>query len=211
MAAKRIDEIIAALSAQYPAPRCELSYNQPHELLIAARLSAQCTDKRVNMLVPELFAKFTSINAFAAADVTEIERIVKPCGLFRTKAADIQKMCIMLRDHFGGTIPDSLDSLLLLPGVGRKTANLIVGELYGKPAIVADTHVIRLSNRLGLTTTKNARLVEQALKAAVPPAESLVFCHRLVLHGRAVCRARNPQCKECTLSGLCVAYASTCP
>jgi endonuclease-3 len=180
-----------------------LDYALPHELLIAARLSAQCTDKRVNMVTPALFAAFPTIADFAAADVVDIEGLVRTCGLYKTKAASIKGMCAALCE-LGGVIPDDIDALLKLPGVGRKTANLIVGELYGKPAIVADTHVIRLSNRLGLANTTDAGKVEFALRGIVPESESMAFCHRLVLHGRRVCKARNPDCGACALSsGIC--------
>jgi endonuclease-3 len=196
-------QIIAALKRQYPQPHCELNYSAPHELLIAARLSAQCTDKRVNEVTPALFARFTTVADFAAADVGEIEMFVKSCGLFRTKAADIKAMCEMMSQEFDGAVPDNLDSLLLLSGVGRKTANLIIGELYGKPAIVTDTHVIRLSNRLGLAVGDNPYKVELALKEIIEPSESLAFCHRLVLHGRRVCKARKPDCSQCELRKFC--------
>jgi len=180
-----------------------LDFQAPHELLIAARLSAQCTDVRVNAITPELFGSFRTVSDFANADITEIESIVKPCGLFHTKAADIKNMCIMLLERFSGEVPSELDSLLLLPGVGRKTANLIVGELYKKPAIVTDTHVIRLSNRLGLVSSENPKKIEQTLREIIPESESMAFCHRLVLHGREVCRARNPKCDKCVLKKLC--------
>jgi endonuclease-3 len=191
--------LLTLLKAEYPEPKCELDYSTPHELLIAARLSAQCTDKRVNAITPELFREFCSVSDFAAADVTDIERLVKTCGLYKTKSASIKAMCEIIRERHGGTIPSDMDSLLELPGVGRKTANLILGELYGQPAIVADTHVIRLSNRLGLAVGKDAFKVEIALRKIVPPEESIAFCHRLVLHGRRVCKARNPACAQCVL------------
>jgi endonuclease-3 len=181
-----------------------LDFSAPHELLIATRLSAQCTDKRVNIVTSELFAKYRSVEEFAAADISDIERIIKPCGLFRTKAASLKGICGEILENHGGAVPNSMESLLELPGVGRKTANLIMGELYGKPAIVADTHVIRLSNRLGLCREKDAYKVETALIKAIPREESLSFCHRLVFHGRNVCKARKPDCGKCKLSELCV-------
>jgi len=199
----KINKIIKTLKQEYSAPKCMLDHSLPHELLIAARLSAQCTDKRVNIIVPELFAKYCSIEDFAAADVIEIENIIKPCGLYRTKAADIKAMCQMLLLKYGGIIPSEIEQLLELPGVGRKTANLIIGELYGKPAIVTDTHVIRLSNRLGLAAGKDAYKIEMMLVKAIPPEESMAFCHRLVLHGRSVCKARNPGCGNCILKETC--------
>jgi endonuclease-3 len=202
---KKVNQIIEILKQAYPDPYCELTFTAPHELLIAARLSAQCTDKRVNQATPALFAKFPTVEAFADADAAEIERMVNSCGLFRTKAADIKGMCRMLLDKFNGVIPQDLDSLLKLPGVGRKTANLIIGELYGKPAIVADTHVIRLSNRLGLASGDNPLKTEKALKILIPEHESMAFCHRLVLHGRSTCKARKPNCNDCALNKLCEA------
>jgi len=202
----KAEQIITLLKVQYPDPKCELDYNaaKPHELLIAARLSAQCTDKRVNATTPELFGKFRSVCDFALADVREIERIIKPCGLYKTKAASIAAMCQMLLERHDGAIVGDMDALLELPGVGRKTANLILGELYSLPAIVADTHVIRLSNRLGLVDTKDAVKVEMSLRELVPPSESMAFCHRLVLHGRSVCKARSPDCAACVLREVCV-------
>lgn len=203
MAVKRINRIIGALALAYPAVYCELTHSAPHELLIAARLSAQCTDKRVNLVTPALFAKFPTVEAFAGAEVSEVERFVKSCGLFRTKAADIVGMCGLLLEKHSGVVPEDMEELLLLPGVGRKTANLIRGELYGLPAIVADTHVIRLSNRLGLVHGDNPLKTEQTLTKLIPASDSMAFCHRLVLHGRNVCKARNPCCEVCTLNDVC--------
>lgn len=196
-------EVISLLKEEYPDVKCALIYTKPHELLIATRLSAQCTDKRVNMVTPALFERFKSIDDFAAADVSEVEDYIRTCGLFKTKAKDIVEMCIMLRDVYGGTVPDSIEELTKLPGVGRKTANLIVGDLYGKPAMVCDTHVIRLTNRLGLSDTKDAAKVEKELRACVPPEEGLMLCHRLVWHGRGVCSARAPRCEACVLRNIC--------
>ncbi|MDR0223331.1 MAG: endonuclease III [Oscillospiraceae bacterium] len=204
---EKADKIIEILKREYPEPKCGLVYDRekPHELLIAARLSAQCADKRVNAVTPALFAEFPDIKAFAAAETGDIERIIKPCGLYKTKAADIKNMCVVLADNFGGTVPEEISELTALPGVGRKTANLIRGELYGKPAIVADTHVMRLSDKLGLTanSSKDALKTEKALLKAIPSAESTAFCHRLVLHGRSVCKARKPDCGNCALNGIC--------
>ena len=202
MQTNRINKIIKLLKQAYPEPKCELTYSQPHELLIAARLSAQCTDKRVNLITPQLFAKYKTISDFADANLTELEDMVKTCGLYKTKAASIKGMCVALLEN-DSVIPDDMERLLELPGVGRKTANLILGELYGKPAIVADTHVIRLSGRIlghGLSCPNK---VEQFLREMVPPDESLHFCHRLVLHGRAVCKARKPACHSCPLKTIC--------
>ena len=196
-------EVISLLKEEYPDVKCALIYEKPHELLIATRLSAQCTDKRVNMVTPALFSRFGSIDEFAAAEVSEVEEYIRTCGLFKTKAKDIVEMCVMLRDIYGGVVPDSIDELTKLPGVGRKTANLIVGDLYGKPAMVCDTHVIRLTNRLGLTDTKDAAKAEKELRACVPPEEGLMLCHRLVWHGRGVCSARAPKCEACVLRNIC--------
>lgn len=195
--------MIALLRSEYPDVKCALAYQKPHELLIATRLSAQCTDKRVNMVTPALFERFPDIDAFADAEVPEIEEYIKSCGLYHTKANDILLMCRDLRDRFGGKVPDSIEELTTLPGVGRKTANLIVGDLYGKPALVCDTHVIRLTNLIGLSDSKDAAKVEKQLAAVVPPEEGLVLCHRLVWHGRLVCIARRPQCEKCCLKNVC--------
>lgn len=196
-------EIIARLKKEYPEVKCALVYEKPHELLIATRLSAQCTDKRVNMVTPALFERFPSIEAFANAKVSEVEEYIKSCGLFHTKAKDIVEMCVQLRDIYDSKVPDSIDELVKLSGVGRKTANLIVGDLYGKPAMVCDTHVIRLTNRLGLAKGTDAVSVEKQLRAIIPPDEGLYFSHRLVWHGREVCSARVPKCEVCVLSELC--------
>ncbi len=200
---KRAAEVIALLRREYPDVKCALIYGKPHELLIATRLSAQCTDKRVNMVTPALFERFGSIDEFAAADAAEVGEYIRTCGLYKTKAQDIVGMCVMLRDVYGGKVPDSIEELTKLPGVGRKTANLIVGDLYGKPAMVCDTHVIRLSNRLGLADSTDAAIVERRLCEAVPAEEGLLLCHRLVHHGRAVCTARAPKCEACVLCGVC--------
>ncbi len=204
-------QIIELLKQEYPEVKCALLYTKPHELLIATRLSAQCTDKRVNLVTPALFERFPSVDAFAKAEVSEVEGYIKSCGLYHTKAQDIVEMCRMLNDVHGGTVPDSIEELVKLPGVGRKTANLIVGDLYGKPAMVCDTHVIRLTNRLGLSQGKDAAQVEKQLRAIVPPDEGLYFCHRLVWHGRGVCTARAPKCAECTLSEICAEYGKNKP
>ena len=183
--------------------KCALIYEKPHELLIATRLSAQCTDKRVNLVTPALFGRFPTIEAFADAEVSEVEEYIKSCGLFHTKARDIVEMCRQLRDIYGGVVPDSIEELVKLAGVGRKTANLVVGDLYGKPAMVCDTHVIRLTNRLGLAKGTDAVSVEKQLRAIIPAEEGLNFCHRLVWHGRGVCSARAPRCEECALKDIC--------
>ena len=203
---ERIAHIISELEKLYPQELCSLQYRIPHELLIAVRLSAQCTDARVNQVVPALFAKYPSIEAFAEADVADVEEMVRSCGFYHTKARDIVEMCKMLRDEYGGVVPDSIEELTRLPGVGRKTANLVVGDIYGKPAVVADTHCIRITNKLGLTSGKEPEKVERQLRAILPPEESSDFCHRIVLHGRAVCTARKPACERCTLRPYCLSY-----
>ena len=200
---KKTLEIISLLKNEYPDVKCALVYTKPHELLIATRLSAQCTDKRVNMVTPAMFERFPTIEAFANAQVSEIEEYIKSCGLYKTKAKDISEMCKILHEKYDDTVPDTIDELTKLPGVGRKTANLICGDLYGKPALVCDTHVIRLTNRLGLTDSKDAAKVEKQLAEVVPPDEGLMLCHRLVWHGRLVCNARKPECERCRLKHIC--------
>lgn len=198
-------EIIDRLKKEYPEAGCTLDYNDAWKLLVSVRLAAQCTDARVNVVVQELYAKFPDVNALAEAKPEEIEAIVKPCGLGRSKARDINACMKMLRDKFGGRVPDQFDDLLSLPGVGRKSANLIMGDVFGKPAIVTDTHCIRLVNRMGLVDgIKEPKKVEMALWKLVPPQEGSDFCHRLVYHGRDVCTARTkPRCKECCLNDIC--------
>ncbi len=200
---QRASAVIEALKTEYPEVKCALIYSKPHELLIATRLSAQCTDKRVNIVTPALFEKFPEINDYADADESEVEELIKSCGLYKTKAKDIIEMCRMLRDEFNCIVPDTIDELTKLPGVGRKTANLICGDLYGKPAYVCDTHVIRLTNKIGLAEGKDAFQVEKQLIKLIPPEESLNFCHRLVWHGRLVCNARKPDCEHCCISDFC--------
>ena len=197
---------VEALKKEYPDAICSLEYEKPHELLISTRLAAQCTDLRVNMVTPALFKTFPSIDAFANADVAKVEALIRTCGLYKTKAKDIVNMCIMLRDVYGGTVPDTIEELTKLPGIGRKTANLIVGDVYHKPAVVCDTHCIRITNLLGLSTSKNPLQVEKQLREILPPADSNDFCHRLVLHGRAVCKARRPDCENCCMKTFCSHY-----
>ena len=200
---ERVAEIMHLLWEEYPEAECQLNYSAPHELLIATRLSAQCTDKRVNMVTPALFDRYRTVDEFAEADISEVAEYIKSCGLYKTKAADIVNMCKKLRDDFGGIVPDDMESLLTLSGVGRKTANLILGDIYKKPAVVADTHVIRISGLLGLCDSKDALKVEMQLKKLLPPELSNDFCHRIVLHGRAVCVARKPKCEICVLKNVC--------
>ena len=204
MKKKEIAEFaVEQLKADYPDAICSLDANDPLQLIIATRLSAQCTDARVNLVTPELFAKYPTIDDYASASIEDVEAIVRPCGFYHMKARDIIGMAQMIRDEYGGTVPDTIDELVKLPGVGRKTANLIVGDVYGKPAVVADTHLIRISNRLGLVKTKDPYKVEMELKKLLPPEESNDFCHRCVLHGRAVCDARKPKCEICNLKRVC--------
>lgn len=196
--------VIERLKAQYPLAECTLDYEHAWQLLVEVRLAAQCTDARVNIVVQELFVKYPGVEALAAAEPEEIEAIVRPCGLGRSKARDISLCMRKLRDDFGGKVPDDFDALLSLPGVGRKSANLIMGDVFGKPAIVTDTHCIRLCNRIGLVEDeKDPKKVEMALWKIVPPAEGNDLCHRFVLHGRAVCDARRPNCAECCLREVC--------
>ncbi|MBR1393003.1 MAG: endonuclease III [Ruminococcus sp.] len=195
--------ICKKLEEKYPDAICSLTYSKPHELMIAGRLSAQCTDERVNIVTKELFAKYTSIDDFANADVADIEEIVRPCGLYKTKAQSIVSMCREINQRFGGEIPSSIEELTTLPGIGRKTANLIMGDVFHKPAIVTDTHCIRITGRLGLTKNTEPAKVEADLWKIIPPELSSDFCHRLVLFGREVCKARGQRCDECPLSELC--------
>lgn len=198
-----VHEIISILKERYPEPKCALHYNKDYELMIAVRLSAQCTDARVNLVTPALFARFDSLDAFADADLSEVEEMVHSCGFYRHKARDIILACQMLRERYDSRVPDSMEELLKLPGVGRKTANLLLGDLYGQPAVVCDTHCIRIANRLGLAAGKDPEKVEMQLRAVLPPEESSDFCHRIVLFGRDVCSARNPQCANCPLRPYC--------
>ena len=195
---------VEGLKAVYPDAICSLRAENPLQLLIATRLSAQCTDARVNMVTPALFARFPTLDSLADADPEEVGEYIRSCGLYKTKAKDTVAMCRMLRDVYGGVIPDTVEELTKLPGVGRKTANLVCGDVYGKPAVVADTHCIRITGRLGLTDgSKDPYKVEMQLKKVLPPEESNDFCHRLVLFGRDICSARSPKCEECPLSEIC--------
>lgn len=197
-------QVIELLKREYPESECTLDYDEAWKLLVSVRLAAQCTDARVNETVPELFRKYPSVAALAQADVGDIEEIVRPCGLGPSKARDISLCMKMLHEEYNDMVPDDFDELLKLPGVGRKSANLVMGDIYKKPAIVTDTHCIRLSNRIGLVDDeKDPKKVEMALWKIIPPSESNSFCHRLVDHGRAVCTARNPRCDECVLSEIC--------
>lgn len=194
------------LEEYYPGALCALHYEKPYELLIAVRLSAQCTDARVNIVTKDLFARYTSLEAFAAADLEELEAIVKPCGFYHTKAKSIIEMSRRLICVYNSRIPDTMDELLTLPGVGRKTANLILGDIYGQPAIVTDTHFIRITGRLGLTDNKEPERVERDTRPLIPPEKSSDFCHRIVQFGRDVCTARKPKCSECRMRDFCRHY-----
>lgn len=197
--------IIERLKEEYPDAACSLDYDQAWKLLVSVRLAAQCTDARVNVVVEDLYKKYPDIHALAEAEVDDIEQIVRPCGLGRSKARDISACMKMLRDEYDGNVPDDFDALLKLPGVGRKSANLIMGDVFGKPAIVTDTHCIRLVNRMGLVDNiKEPKKVEMALWKLIPPEEGSDFCHRLVYHGRDICTARTkPHCDRCCLQDIC--------
>ena len=201
-----VRRIVEALKKLYPDAMCSLQYQKDYELMIAVRLSAQCTDKRVNEIAPALFARFPTLECFAEAVPEEVEPYIRSCGFFRQKAKDIVAACQALRDRFGGRVPDSMDELLTIPGVGRKTANLLLGDLYGQPAVVCDTHCIRIANRLGLAKGKEPEKVERQLRAILPPEESSAFCHRIVLFGRDVCTARSPHCADCPLRPFCAEF-----
>lgn len=200
---KETAQIVSLLEGEYPVAECFLTAKDAWQLLVAVRLSAQCTDIRVNATTPILFKKFPTVSALADADPADIEAIVKPCGLGKSKARDINLCMRMLRDEFLGVVPDNMEDLLKLPGVGRKSANLIIGDIYKKPAIIADTHCIRLANRLGFIQSEDPYKVELALKKAVEPTKQNDLCHRLVEHGRKVCTARKTHCDECVVSVCC--------
>ena len=202
---QRALEIIERLKKEYPDASCTLYYNEAWKLLVSVRLAAQCTDARVNVVVQDLYAKFPNVEALANAPVEEIEAIVKPCGLGHSKARDISACMKMLQEKYNGNVPDNFEQLLELPGVGRKSANLIMGDVFGKPAIVTDTHCIRLTNRMGLVDgIKEPKKVEMELWKLIPPEEGSDFCHRLVEHGRAVCTARTkPYCDRCCVADVC--------
>lgn len=194
---------VEALEMEYPEAICSLNYEDPLQLLIATRLSAQCTDERVNKVTPALFEKYPDLESFCNADVKDIEELIYSCGFYKTKAKDIKELSVKIRDEFGGRVPDTIEKLTSLPGVGRKTANLIMGDVYKQPAIVADTHLIRITNLLGLVETKDPKKVETELKKIIPGEKSNDFCHRAVLHGRAVCIARRPRCDKCCMKEYC--------
>ena len=200
---QRAISAVEALKKEYPEAICSLNYKDEFQLLAATRLSAQCTDARVNIVTPALFEKYPTVEAFAEAEVDDVEELIRSCGFYRTKAKDLVEMAKKIISDFGGKVPDNIEDLTSLPGVGRKTANLICGDIFGKPAVVADTHLIRISNLLGLVETKDPFKVEMQLKELLPAEESNDFCHRCVLHGRAVCIARRPDCDNCCMAGFC--------
>ncbi len=201
------DLACAELEKLYPDADCTLDYNEPYQLMFAARLAAQCTDARVNIVTKTLFKKYPTLEAFANADLAELEQDVKPCGFYHTKARSLKEMANQLINDFGGEVPSTMDELLTLSGIGRKTANLMLGDVFGKPAIVTDTHCIRITGRLGLTKNKEPAKVEKDLVKLIPPEVSSDFCHRTVEFGRGICRARNPKCGECPLNYFCRYYA----
>lgn len=204
---EKVNEIIRLLKQRYPDALCALHYQKDYELMIAVRLSAQCTDARVNLVTPDLFAAYPTLEAIAHADIAHVEQLVHSCGFYKHKARDIVLACQMLLDRFDGKVPDKMEDLLSLPGVGRKTANLLLGDLYAVPgSVVCDTHCIRICGRLGLSQGTDPEKVEKQLRAILPPEESSDFCHRIVLFGRDCCTARNPQCGNCPLRMHCNAF-----
>lgn len=197
---------VEELEKLYPNIKCSLKYSNPYELMFATRLSAQCTDARVNIVTEKLFKKYPTLESFADADLEELEQDVKPCGFYHMKAKSLKEMARQLLDKFGGKVPDNMEDLLTLSGIGRKTANLVLGDVYGKPAVVTDTHFIRITGRLGLTTNKEPAKVEKDLVKLLPPDKSSRFCHQIVQFGRDVCSARKPKCSECSLNYFCPTY-----
>lgn len=200
---QRVLNAIEVLKKEYPEAICSLNASNPFELLVAVRLSAQCTDARVNLVTPALFEKYKTLDDYCNADVKDIEKIIHSCGFYKSKAESIIDMAKGVRDRFGGVVPDNIEDLITLNGVGRKTANLIVGDIYGKESIVVDTHMIRISNRIGLVADKDPKKIEFALKKIVPADEGSDFCHRIVLFGRDICSARKPKCDECPMEYNC--------
>lgn len=195
---------VNALKNEYPEAQCSLEYTDPLQLLISTRLAAQCTDARVNRVTPALFERFKTVDDFAEATADEVAEYIKSCGLYKTKSKDIVAMAQMLKEKFNGVVPDNIDDLIKLPGIGRKTANLVCGDIFGQPAVVVDTHCIRITKRLGLHELKDQKKIEFELRQLLPPTESNDFCHRLVIHGRAVCQARKPMCENCCMNEFCM-------
>ena len=200
---ERVIEAVNRLEELYPEAICSLQYEDAFQLLIATRLSAQCTDKRVNMVTPDLFAEFPTAKSMANADINRVEELIKTCGLYKTKAKDLVLIAQKIETDFGGIVPDTIEELTTLSGVGRKTANLVCGDIYGKPAVVTDTHFIRICNRLGFVKSDNPLKVENEMRKLLPPEKSNDFCHRSVLFGREICTARNPKCDKCPLGTVC--------
>lgn len=200
---ERALKAVEALKNEYPDAECSLVASDPFQLLVATRLSAQCTDARVNMVTPALFEKYKTISDFANAELSDVEDLIRTCGFYHDKAKSIIGMAQGIIERFEGKVPDTIEDLITLPGVGRKTANLIVGDVYKKPAVVVDTHLIRITNLLGLVDSKDQKTIEFELKKILPPEESNDFCHRIVMHGRAVCIARRPQCGKCCMHDFC--------
>ena len=200
---ERAELCVEALKKEYPEALCSLEYSDPFQLLVATRLSAQCTDARVNLVTPALFKKYPTAEKMSKAPLSDVEDLVHSCGFYHAKAKDIIGAAQEILERFDGKVPDNIEDLTSLPGVGRKTANLICGDIFGKPAVVADTHLIRITNLIGLVETKDPKKVELELKKILPPEESNDFCHRMVLHGRAVCIARRPQCDNCCIKEYC--------
>ena len=200
---QRAETVVNLLENEYPNALCSLHYKNAFELLIATRLSAQCTDLRVNLVTPELFKNFPDAESFMNANIKKVEELIKTCGLYKTKAKDLIGIGKMITEDYGGVVPDTIEELTKLPGVGRKTANLVCGDIYGKPAVVTDTHFIRICNRLGFVSTKDPLKVETEMRKILDPERSNGFCHRTVLHGRAVCTARRANCEECCLFDVC--------
>ena len=205
---EQVNEIISRLEDEYPLAECTLDFRKDYELLFSVRLAARCTDERVNKITPALFERFPTLESFAGADVQEVEKYIHSCGFFRAKARDIVLCAQALIEKHGGRVPDTMEELVKLPGVGRKTANLILGDVFGKPAVVVDTHCIRLSNRMGLVDgLKEPVKIERELRKILPPEKSSDFCHRLVHHGRAVCTARKPECGRCCVRHVCQSFS----
>lgn len=206
---EQVEEIVRGLEREYPLADCTLDYKKDYELLFSVRLAAQCTDERVNQITPALFARFPTLESFAEADVEEVEKYVHSCGFYRAKARDIVACAKVLLEKHDGKVPDTMEALVALPGVGRKTANLILGDIYRVPgSVVVDTHMIRLSNRMGLVDNlKDPPKIEAELRKILPPENSSDFCHRIVLHGRAVCDARNPACDRCCVKHVCKTFS----
>lgn len=200
---EKVFKAVEALEELYPDAICSLNYSDAFQLLIATRLSAQCTDARVNIVTPALFKKYPDANSMAKAPIEDVEELIKTCGLYKTKARDLVGIGKMIVSDFGGVVPDTIEQLIRLPGVGRKTANLVCGDVYGKPAVVTDTHFIRLCNRLGFVKTTNPLQVENAMRKLLPPDKSNDFCHRSVLFGRDICTARKTYCQRCPMAGFC--------